>query len=87
MKYKVDVNNPLEDPYVYYTDEQGRKLKAKIELVKGGFWGRKGKMKLYLESFTNWDNSNIPLTLNEYQTTLKRIIKDLNEHDLLVDLA
>jgi hypothetical protein len=85
MKCSIDVNNPLEDPHVYYTDEQGRKLRAKIELIKGGFWRRKGKVKLYLNSFNSWENSDAPLTLSEYQTALKRIVEDLNEHDLLVD--
>lgn len=84
--YLVNVNNPIEDPYVYYLDEQGRKLKGKIKLVKPGFWGRKGKIKLFIDSLISWENDSKELTLQEYQTVLKRIIKDFYEHDLIVEL-
>ena len=84
--YSVDVNNPIEDPFVYYTDEYGRSLKGHIELVKSGFWGRKGKMILFLDSLKTWDGGADELSTTEFVTALKRIIEQLDNNDLSVEL-
>ncbi len=84
--YIVDVNDPNEDPFVYYTDEHGRKLKGRIELVKPGFWGRKGKMILFLDTLKTWENADEELKMMDYVTALKRIAQELYNHDLIVEL-
>jgi hypothetical protein len=84
--YTVDVNDPTEDPFVYYSDEHGRKLKGRIELVKPGLWGKKGKVILFLDSLKTWENTDEELSATDYVTALKRIIQDLATHDFIVEL-
>lgn len=84
-KYNIKVNNPLEDPFVYYEDNHGIVI-GKIQLVKGAFWGKKGKIQLDLESLKFRNNDNSKLSIEEYILVMKRIISKLESHDLNVEL-